>query len=81
MEQNFLVLFLVVENFGDHLAVAFVEHKDLPNFFLALTAYDGWTQVQATLRDGWGAAVTDVEVHKQLQDRQHMEHKSISVSC
>ena len=35
--------------------VAFVEQRGLPDFFLTLTAYDGWPQVQATLRHGWGA--------------------------
>ena len=42
--------------------VAFVEQRGLPNFFLTLTAYDGWPQVQATLRDGWGARASELEV-------------------
>ena len=58
--------------------VAFVEQRGLPNFFLTLTAYDGWPQVQATLRDGWGATATDVEVQdlaKDLSDRQPVGFK------
>ena len=31
--------------------VAFVEQRGLPDFFLILTAYDGWPQIQTTLRD------------------------------
>ena len=53
--------------------VAFVEQRGLPDFFFTLTAYDGWPQVQATLRDVWGATATDVEVQdlaKDLSDRQ-----------
>ena len=30
--------------------VAFVKQRGLPNFFLTLIAYDGWPQVQATLK-------------------------------
>ena len=44
-----------------------------PNFFLTLTAYDGWPQVQATLRDGWGACAREVELQdltRDLSDRQ-----------
>ena len=48
-------------SFGLNL-VAFVEQRGLPNFFLTLTAYDGWPQVQATLRDGWGARASELEV-------------------
>ena len=36
-------------------------------------AYDGWPQVQATLRDGWGACASELEVQdlaKDLSDRQ-----------
>ena len=32
--------------------VAFVDKRGLPDFFLTLTAYDGWPHVQATLRTG-----------------------------
>lgn len=45
--------------------VAFVEQRGLPDFFLTLTAYNGWPQVQATLiRDGWGACASDLEVQR-----------------
>ena len=53
--------------------LASVEQRDLPNSFLTLTAYDGWPQVQATLRDGWGACASEHEVQdlaKDLSDRQ-----------
>ena len=58
--------------------VAFVEQRGLPNFFLTLTAYDGWPQVQATLRDGWGARANELEVQdlaKDLSDRQPVGFK------
>ena len=58
--------------------VAFVEQRGLPNFFLTLTAYDGWPQVQATLRDGWGACASELEVQdlaKDLSDRQPVGFK------
>ena len=48
--------------------VAFVEQRGLPNFFLTLTAYDGWPQVQATLRDGWGARASELEVQDLAKD-------------
>ena len=58
--------------------VAFVEQRGLPNFFLTLTAFDGWPQVQATLRDGWGARASELEVQdlaKDLSDRQPVGFK------
>ena len=58
--------------------MAFVEQRDLPNFFLTLTAYDGWPQVQATLREGWGARASELEVQdlaKDLFDRQPVGFK------
>ena len=72
--------FLVAEfwrSFGLDL-VAFVEQRGLPTFFLTLTAYDGWLQVQATLRDGWGACASELEVQdraKDLSDRQPVGFK------
>ena len=53
--------------------VAFVEQRGLPDFFLTLTAYDGWPQVQATLRNGWGATASDIDAQdlsKDISDRQ-----------
>ena len=58
--------------------VAFVERRGLPDFFLTLTAYDGWPQVQTTLREGWGACASDLEVQdlaKDLSDRQPVGFK------
>ena len=58
--------------------VAFVERRGLPDFFLTLTAYDGWPQVQTTLRDGRGACASDLEVQdltKDLSDRQPVGFK------
>ena len=49
-----------------------------PFCFLTLTAYDGWLQVQATLRDGWGARASELEVQdlaKDLSDRQPVGFK------
>ena len=44
--------------------VSFVEQRGLPDFFLTLTAYDGWPQVQATLTHGWGASSTSKDLAK-----------------
>ena len=58
--------------------VAFVEQRGLPDFFLTLTAYDGWPQVQATLRDVWGACASEVEVQdlaRDLSDREPVGFK------
>ena len=33
---------------------AFTEQRGILDFFLTLSAYDGWPQVQATLSKGWG---------------------------
>ena len=58
--------------------VAFVEQRGLPDFFLTLTAYGGWPQVQATLRDGWGACASELEVQdlaRDLSDRQPVGFK------
>ena len=55
-----------------------MEQRGLPNFFLTLTAYDGWPQVQATLRDGWGACASELEVQdlaRDLSDRQPVVYK------
>lgn len=60
------------------LDLVFVEQRGLPNFFLTLTAYDGWPQVQATLRDGWDARASELEVQdlaKDLSDRQPVGFK------
>ena len=64
-------------SFGFDL-VAFVEQMGLPNYFLTLTAYNGWSHVQATLRDGWGACAIELEMQdlaKDLSDRQPVRFK------
>ena len=48
--------------------VAFVEQRGLPNFFPTLAAYDGWPQVQATPRDGWGARASELELQDLARD-------------
>ena len=35
--------------------VAFVQQRGLPDFFVTLTAFDGWPHVQTALARGWGA--------------------------
>ena len=58
--------------------VAYVEQRGLPDFFLKLTTYDGWPQVQATLRDEWGACANEVEVQdlaRDLSDREPVGFK------
>lgn len=50
----------------------------MPNFFITLTAFDGWPQVQATLRYGWGARASELDVQdlaKDLSDRQPVGFK------
>ena len=42
--------------------VYFVEKRGLPDFFLTLTAYDGWPHVQSTLKHGWGAQGDHISV-------------------
>ena len=41
---------------------AFVEQRGFPDFFLTLSANDGWPQVQATLAKGWGSNATESEM-------------------
>ena len=63
--------------------VAMVEQRGLPNFFLTLSAHDGWPQVQTTLRDGWGAVASESEVQDlaaKVSDRQPVGwHPEVSV--
>jgi len=63
--------------------VAFVEQRGLPDFFVTLTAYDGWAHTQATIARGWGATPTDEEVSdvaRDIKDRQPMGwHPHVSV--
>ena len=63
--------------------MSFIEQRGLPDFFLTLTAYDGWPQVQATLTHGWGASSTSKEVQdlaKKIENRQPVGyHPEMSV--
>ena len=38
--------------------VSLVEQRGLPDFFVTLTAYDGWAQTWATIARGWSATPT-----------------------
>ena len=65
------------KSFGLDL-VAFVEQRGLPDFFLTLTAYDGWPQIQAMLKHGWGSYASKVEIQdlaRQLEDRQPVGYR------
>ena len=63
--------------------IAMVEQRGLPDFFLTLSAHDGWPQVQATLRDGWGAVASENDVQDlaaKVSDRQSVGwHPEMSV--
>ena len=63
--------------------VAMVEQRGLPDFFLTLSAHDGWPQVQATLREGWGAVASDTDIEDlaaRVSDRQPVGwHPEVSV--
>ena len=61
--------------------VSFVEQRGTPDFFLTLSAYDGWPQVQATLKHGWGAAPSDAHVHDlagKIDDRQPVGYQPVA---
>ena len=70
------------KSFGLDL-VSLVEQRGLPDFFVTVTAYDGWAQTQATIARGWGATPTDKEVSdvaRNIEDRQPIGwHPHISV--
>ena len=48
--------------FGLDLIAIIVQDGGLPDFLLTLSAHDGWPQVQAALREGWGAVASDKDV-------------------
>ena len=48
------------KSFGLDL-VAFVQQRGLPDYFVTLTAFDGWPHVQTTLARGWGAIPNESE--------------------
>ena len=62
--------------------IAMVEQQGLSDF-LTLSAHDGWPQVQATLRDGWGAVASENDVQDlaaKVCDRQPVGwHPEVSV--
>ena len=70
------------KSFGLDL-VAMVEQRGLPDFFLTLSAHDGWPQVQAILREGWGAVPLDTDIEDlaaKVCDRQPVGwHPEVSV--
>ena len=70
------------KSFGLDL-VAMVEQRGLPDFFLTLSAHDGWPQVQATLCEGWGAVALDTDTEDlvaKVSDRQPVGwHPQVSV--
>lgn len=58
--------------------IAFVEERGIPDFFLTLTAHDGWPQLQSTLKDGWGASAQQTDTQdlaSALSDRQPVGRK------
>ena len=85
MELKFLVVFLGLLSIGSLGLdlVAMVEQRGLPDFFLTLSAHDGWPQVQATLREGWGAVALDTDTEDlaaKVSDRQPVGwHPEVSV--
>ena len=46
--------------------------RGLPDFFVTLSVNDAWPHVQATIRDGWGAAekVQSINLAEPVIDRQ-----------
>ena len=61
--------------------VSFVEQRGSPDFFLTLSANDGWPQVQGTLKHGWGAPPPDAHVHDlagKINDRQPVGYQPIA---
>ena len=42
--------------------VAFVQQYGLPDFFVTLTAFNGWPHVQTALARGWGAIPNEDDI-------------------
>ena len=63
--------------------VAFVQQRGLPDFFVTLTAFDGWPHVQTALAKGWGAIPDELDVQdlaRKIEDRQSVgSHPQFSV--
>ena len=59
------------KSFGLDL-IAMTHTRGLPDFFIMLSVNDGWPHVQATIRDGWGAAekVENINLAEPLTNRQ-----------
>ena len=70
------------KSFGLDL-VAFVQQRGLPDFFVTLTAFDGWPHVQTALARGWGAIPNEDDIQdlaKKIEDRQPVgSHPEYSV--
>ena len=59
------------KSFGLDL-IAMTQTRGLPDFFVTLTVNDVWPHIQATIRDGWGAAerVEDISLAESVSNRQ-----------
>ena len=59
------------KSFGLDL-IAMTQTRGLPDFFVTLSVSDGWPHVQATIRDGWGAAekVENINLAEPVPNRQ-----------
>ena len=59
------------KSFGLDL-IAMTQTRGLPDFFVTLSVNDAWPHVQATIRDGWGAAerVESINLAEPVIDRQ-----------
>ena len=59
------------KSFGLDL-IAMTQTRGLPDFFVTLSVNDAWPHVQATIRDGWGAAekVESINLAEPVGDRQ-----------
>ena len=63
--------------------VAFVQQRGFPDYFVTLTAFDGWPHVQTALAGGWGAIPNEHDIKdfaKKIEDRQPVgSHPEYSV--
>ena len=52
--------------------IAMTQTRGLPDFFVTLTVNDAWPHIQATIRDGWGAAekLKDIDLVEPVPNRQ-----------
>ena len=63
--------------------MAFVQQCSLTDFFVTLTAFDGWPHVQTALARGWGAVLNECDIEdlaRKIKDRQPVSsHPEYSV--